>query len=170
MIQRNYHIAFAVLMLLSSSLPFLFPATMMVQRAVAVHEMKEKLEREELQEIRVLARSIQWIKSGKECMINNRMFDVKEMDASGDSVVLKGLYDDKEKEIVARMESISTPIHQDQERSNTIYQLTHLVLDCTEQKTLPAICDPLKNIFPHCQPSTLCLRCSTPLYSPPESI
>jgi hypothetical protein len=167
--QRHYHIAFALLMLLSSSLPFLFPATLMVQRAVVVHEMKEKLEREELLEIRVPARSIKWNKSGKECMINNRMFDVKELSTSGDSVVLKGLYDDQEKEIVARMGSISTPIHQDQERSNTIYQMTHLVFDYTE-RPLPAICNPIKNIFPQLPPSLLCVRSSSPPYSPPDRI
>lgn len=141
----------------------------MVQRAVVVHEMKEKLEREELHEVMVLESSIQWVKSGKECMINNRMFDVKDLTASGDSVVLKGLYDDKEKEIVARLESISTPLHQDQERSNTIYQITHLVFDYTELPLL-SIGVPMKNDFTHCPPSSLCLHFLAPPYSPPELI
>jgi hypothetical protein len=166
---RCYHIVFAWLLLLASSLPIVFPATLMVQRAFAVHEMKEKLERKELQEVRVPRSSIQWVKAGKECMINNRMFDVKDQTVSGDSVVLRGLYDDKEKEIIARMESVSTPLHQDQERSNTIYQITHLVFDCNELP-LFSIRVPMKNVYAHCPPSTLCLRFSAPPYAPPERV
>jgi hypothetical protein len=164
-----YHIVFAWLLLLSSSLPFVFPATLMVQRAFVVHEMKEKLEREELHEVRISKSSIRWVKAGKECMINNRMFDVKDQTASGDSVVLRGLYDDKEKEIIARMESVSTPLHQDQERSNTIYQITHLVFDVTEQPFF-SIRIPMKNVYAHCPPSIICLRFSAPPYSPPERV
>ncbi len=126
-----FHIILVLAMAISST-PFVLPALLMIQRAFAVYEMKEKLEHEELQQVTVEVGAIHWLKPGKECMINSRMFDVKQIEPAGDSIRLKGLYDDKEKAITAQIESLSIPITHDQERASIIYQITHLVLDLNE--------------------------------------
>lgn len=164
---RHDHIVFVLLMLLSSSCPFLIPGTLMVQQAVVVHEMKEKLEREELQLITVLRSSVRWVRPSKECLVNDRMFDVKEMTTSGDSVILRGLFDDKEKEIIARLGSFSAPVKHEKDRSGTIYQITHLVLECTETG-FPANNVYARMDYPHCPPYSLSPAFSAPPFSPPD--
>jgi hypothetical protein len=165
MTPRN--ITLVLLMLLSSSFSFLMPGTLMVQQAAVVHEMKEKLEREELQVITVLTSSIRWVEPGKECLINDRMFDVKEMTASGDSVILQGLFDDKEKEIIARLGSFSAPVKREKERSDMIYQITHLVLECNETMAPVNNVDIVSN-YPYSPPHSLRSTFSPPPFSPPD--
>ena len=164
---RGYHILFALLISLSASLPFLLPGSLMIQQAVAMHEMMEKLEHEELQEITVLHSSVHWLEYNKECIINNRMFDVKDMKTRGDSVVLTGLYDDQEKEILAWLVSCSSPLQQDQDQTNIIYRITHLVLDCPETGSA-GIEITVKKKFPLVPSCPLSVQHTIPPYSPPE--
>jgi hypothetical protein len=113
-------------MMLIASAPFLMPGMLVVQRAVIAHEMTERLEKEELHEVMVERHEVQWTKPGKEFRTGNRLFDVKEIRINGTKLIVKGLYDDKEKEILSKMESLFSPVPFEQERSSVIYQLTHL--------------------------------------------
>jgi hypothetical protein len=135
----NYKHIILVFMVLTSSAPFLLPGSFMVQRAFLIHEMKEKLENSALQVVQADAASVKWYKKGKECWIDNRLFDVKELRKDGDKLVLTGLFDDKEKNIIASMESVSAPLPKEKERSNAIFQFTHLDIETTSIPEYQAI-------------------------------
>lgn len=79
--------------------PLLTPVYLQLKQLHIQHEMLEKMEKAELLSIRVKADNIQWVKSGKECVIGNEMFDVKQLRQDGDFLLLTGLYDVKEKEL-----------------------------------------------------------------------
>ena len=113
-------------MMLIASAPFLLPEILVVQRAIIAHEMTERLENEELQEITIEFHKARWVKQGKEIWVGNRLFDVKETRRDGSKLILKGLYDDREKQIIAEMGSLFAPLPFEKERSSVIYQLTHL--------------------------------------------
>lgn len=155
------------LTLVSSCSMFLAPGWLLVEQAVAIHKVKEKLECEQLTEIMFSRHSIQWVERGKECLINNRMFDVKELRITGDTVVLLGLYDDQEKQILARLGALPASSRKDQNRAQLIYQITHLVLDCNDTHIISPDVSAGRN-HPACPPFPICTRYSAPPFSPPD--
>lgn len=161
------HILIAFMVLIASA-PFLLPGTLVLQKALIVHEIREKMEHEQLLEIRTEIAHIRWIEKGKELWLGNRMFDVKEMREEGKYLVLKGLYDDEEKEIYAKMRSLSAPIPFEKERSSTIYQLTHLETSLQSSSDLtPEIY--LSAFF--ISPSSSILAGAAPtLFAPPDTL
>jgi hypothetical protein len=118
-----------VFMVLIASAPFLLPGSLMVQRAIVIHEMKEKLESSVLQVVEADAASVKWYKQGKECWIDNRLFDVKGFRTEGEKIYLTGLFDDHEKDILSNLGSVSAPLPQEKERTNVIFQITHLDIE-----------------------------------------
>jgi hypothetical protein len=133
MMTKAWYIIFPFMMLIASA-PFLLPEILVVQRAIIAYEMTERMENEELQEITIECHKVRWVRQGKEIWAGNRLFDVKETRTDGSRLILKGLYDDREKEIISKMDSLFTPLPFEKERSSVIYQLTHL-----ETALLPAI-------------------------------
>lgn len=87
------------LLLVVSLLPIAYPTILSIQKMLARWEMKEKLENEQLQTIRVKASAITWTFLKRECRIDGKMFDVKQMVEEGEFLRLTGLYDEKETEI-----------------------------------------------------------------------
>ena len=65
--------------------------------------MKESLEREILQTIRVNDQEITWVENGREAWIGNRMFDVKKTIIQNHEYVLVGLFDDQETSLVKKI-------------------------------------------------------------------
>ena len=47
---------------------------------------------------------LRWISTGKELLINRKLFDVQEYKVSGDFVFVKGCFDDEENDIENKME------------------------------------------------------------------
>lgn len=88
-----------IFLLVVSLLPVAYPSILSVQKMLARWEMKEKLENEQLQTIRVKTSEITWTFLKRECRIDGKMFDVKKIVEDGDFLQLTGLYDEKETEI-----------------------------------------------------------------------
>ena len=88
-----------IILLVVSSLPVAYPCILSVQKMYARWEMKQKLESDQLETIRVKSSAVTWTFLKKECLINSKMFDVKQMTEEGEYLILTGLYDDKETEI-----------------------------------------------------------------------
>ncbi|HLO82391.1 MAG TPA: hypothetical protein VK166_15610 [Chitinophagaceae bacterium] len=127
---NHKHIILALMVLIASA-PFLLPGSLMVQRAMVIHEMNETLESSVLEVVEAEAASVKWYRHGKECWIDNRLFDVKEIRTEGDKIYLTGLFDDKEKDILESMGSVSAQLPQETERTNLIFQITHLDIENT---------------------------------------
>ena len=71
-----------------------------IYQKVVQHQMEEKMEQTCLQTIVVKNGTFEWIKIGKEILVNGKMFDVKSYSDKGDEIVFQGLYDDDEKKIL----------------------------------------------------------------------
>jgi hypothetical protein len=59
-------------------LPLATPMLLQLKQHYVQWQMMEALEENELITFTVDAEAVQWIKKGKECIINGKMFDVKE--------------------------------------------------------------------------------------------
>lgn len=89
----------AFIWLMALLLPLVTPLVLQVQQRYVQWQMEEQLEEKELITLTVEAASVQWIKKGKECLIGNQMFDVKQSGKKENKLILTGLFDEKEKQI-----------------------------------------------------------------------
>ena len=80
--------------------------------------MLEQLELGNMQTITIKKSVANWTKTEKEINIAGRLFDVKEFDIQGDCFVLKGLFDEKENELIALIKEAQT-------QSNKSHPLQH---------------------------------------------
>ena len=58
--------------------------------------MMEKLESEKLIEITLKTDAVIWFEDEKEILVNKHLFDVKSFVKKGDSIIFRGLFDEKE--------------------------------------------------------------------------
>lgn len=77
----------------------ILPCITMIREKLVQWDMKEALEEKELLSIVIDEQEVVWEEDGEECRINGRLFDVKEFESVNGQYKLKGLYDDREKEI-----------------------------------------------------------------------
>jgi hypothetical protein len=96
--KASLHITCAFLLVVSL-LPVAYPCILGMQKMFARWEMKEKLENDQLQTIRVKESEVTWTFLHRECRIDGKMFDVKQIIEDGEYLSLTGLYDEKETEI-----------------------------------------------------------------------
>jgi len=90
-----------LLFILLACTPLLFFVITEIKQQAIQHKMKQQLETKMLQVVVVAENNIQWIKKGKEILINGRMFDIKYIyKGSHGLIVFSGLYDDDETMLV----------------------------------------------------------------------
>lgn len=61
--------------------------------------MEEELENDQLQTISISQSELKWYKLNKEAIVEGKLFDVKKIHQEGNTVILTGLFDEKETEI-----------------------------------------------------------------------
>jgi len=79
--------------------------------------------------LRLPAASVQWHEEGKECIVGDRLFDVKEMEQEGSILILRGLYDEKEKALLSRLYALSSGMPREKERAALIFRITHMDME-----------------------------------------
>lgn len=109
-----------------SALPFIVPMSLFVGQQITMHTMKEKLEVLSLHTIRMDIDDIKWVSKNRECTIDGRMFDVKTTTVINGQVVLVGLFDDEETQIVNLLSSSSND-NKNNIPIQLIYGYTHLL-------------------------------------------
>lgn len=137
----------AACLLIGLCVPMLSPVILQLRQLHVQHEMLEKLEKEQLINIRVKTNSVQWVKPNKECVVGTEMFDVKKIVVDGDELVLTGLYDAKEKELKRMIRQQS---EQQSKQSKQIVQLLAalaLPIDAANFFSYTAEPSELKNLF-----------------------
>lgn len=67
-----------------------------IWKEVVRFEMVEKLEHSNLQKLCIKKNEVRWYKKNREILVANRLFDVESWESKNDSIVFKGLFDDKE--------------------------------------------------------------------------
>jgi hypothetical protein len=120
------HIVCATL-LAATTIPVLAPAALLSQQCLVKWEMKERIETGVSEWITIPAPEMRWHVLGKECIINGRMFDVRQVLEENGLIRVLGIYDDKETEIEKELSKTGLPL--DTERSMIIFQLLHLLSD-----------------------------------------
>lgn len=88
----------------------------MIREKIVQWEMKESLEEKQLITIIIAEQDVVWEETGKECRINGRLFDVKEFDKINGQYRLKGLYDEREKEIEEQLANMTKKQNEQQEK------------------------------------------------------
>jgi hypothetical protein len=92
-----------IALLLIVAVPLFFAVTYVFQQKHIQNQMKEKLEQASLQNVNIPVNALTWVKKNKEALINGKLFDVKEIFISGNTITLKGLFDDAEDQLTAKM-------------------------------------------------------------------
>ena len=114
----------SLLFLALIALPALLSAITMIRESLIRRDMKEALEEKQLLTIFIDIKDIIWEEAGKECRINGRLFDIKEIKKVNNQFQLKGLFDDEEMEIEEQLKNINS--HQNKEQRNTIAKFLQL--------------------------------------------
>lgn len=80
-----------------------FPALLFLyfqlQQRLVQHEMLEKLEHSQLQQITLHNDAVYWYKKNKELIVVAKLFDVHSYSVKNDSTIFRGIFDDKETEL-----------------------------------------------------------------------
>jgi hypothetical protein len=108
-------------------------------------QMLEELETQQLTCINVKANEIQWVKEGKECMLQSELFDIKSIRVKGDQIILQGLFDNVEKKIKKSIEDNSKN-EQNSNKAQQLVKLFSLTVTNTETEKLTHFIVGLKHI------------------------
>lgn len=95
----------ACFLLFAASVPFTFILFVHIKQQAIRHKMKESLEQQFLQTITLSENEIQWVKSGKEILVDGKMFDVKSFSSENGQFKLTGLFDQEETALVKQLEN-----------------------------------------------------------------
>jgi hypothetical protein len=164
--KASLHIT-CVFLLVVSLLPVAYPAILAIQKMYARWEMKEKLEKEQLQTIRVKRSEVRWTFLRRECRIDGKMFDVKQIIEEGEFLRLTGLYDEKETEIENNISRNSSD-----ENKKAVTIMAAFAQAVTDHSCEPFVTAHLASPINHWQlskPSALPTSIKTILTPPPES-
>lgn len=85
-----------ILICFTALLPLFLSSFFLGGRIVIRIIMFEKLEKENIQSLRLPADKINWYKKGRELIIDGKMFDVKSIEKQGDEYMITGLFDEME--------------------------------------------------------------------------
>jgi hypothetical protein len=86
-----------LLFILLGFAPLLFIIFTGIRQQAIRHSMKHRLESKMLHTVTLAEQNVQWIKEGKEILINGKMFDVKKFEQiDNGKIIFTGLYDEEE--------------------------------------------------------------------------
>ncbi len=88
------------------AIPLLFSVIIIVKQKVLQINSRLSFGTEKLETISVSKKNINWVKKGKEILINKMLFDVKSYKAEGENILLTGYYDHKEVKLVNHLNKI----------------------------------------------------------------
>ena len=103
--QKGKYILFIVLAVIIL-IPVVAPFLAELEIYTLKNTVAERLEKQHLQTLLITAAEIHWVKTGKEIVIGNRLFDVKEYHANGTSIIVTGVFDDEETAVQKQVEDI----------------------------------------------------------------
>jgi len=149
-LKKNLKYTTLVLILVAFTLPLTLPVFLQMQHLHHQWQMLEELETQQLTSITVKANEIQWVKEGKECMLDSELFDVKNMSVSNDLVVLNGLFDKAEKKIKKSLED-NTKNEQHNNKAQQLIKLFSIAVTNSETEKLTPYfaCEKLTTHFVH---------------------
>lgn len=144
----------AYFLLLLTASPVLFGAYLRISQIIIQHEMRERLEQENLISITVNKSEVKWTHKGKEAIINGSLFDVEEYSIKGDNIQFTGLFDEDEDKLVAQIENTQKN-NSDNSNNTLMFQLLSCVSLYTENNQPASLSFFDKQIFSPLQNSVI---------------
>ena len=120
---KNYIALFLLALICLPTAVFL---SLRISKLIVRHEMLERLEHSNLEEITLAKKDVFWYEEGKEIIIGGSLFDVKSSIVKNDSVVFKGLFDQKESELRKNIDLLTD--YQNKSSSSNTLIIAQLVL------------------------------------------
>jgi hypothetical protein len=88
------------------AIPLLFSVITIVRQKVLQINSRLRFDTEKTETISISKQNINWVKKGKEVLIDGKYFDVKSFKTEGDIIALTGYYDHKEDKLVNHIKKI----------------------------------------------------------------
>jgi len=102
------------------AIPLCLCVVYLIQQQLIEHEMIEKMELGLEKSYIFKQNEISWIKEGKELMVNNKMFDVKQFKKVGEYIQLTGLFDEEEDALLQQLAILTSHEKQPNSPLNTL--------------------------------------------------
>lgn len=112
--RRYAKLGTALLMIIILGMPGIVWIHYEIMQQYVQHQMREKLEHQELQTVQLPVAEIIWHKKNKEIIVDGKLFDIKEIIISKGIAICTGLYDEKETSIKHRVYKL----HKEQSEDN----------------------------------------------------
>ena len=90
-------------MLFAVAVPFVFILFVHIKQQTIRHKMKESLEHQLLQTITLSENEINWVKPGKEILVDGKMFDIKSHVIVNSRHKFTGLFDHEETALLSHL-------------------------------------------------------------------
>jgi hypothetical protein len=125
----------ALVLLTVMSAPLLVSLYQLVQQQCIQHQMKQQLEIAALETYTIPANELQWVKKDREILLYGQLFDVKRITKSGNSYIVKGLFDHKETAIAKKIDQQAAGnLHKNGNTKTALQFLLLMVFSSTECK------------------------------------
>ena len=95
--------AFGLLLLVA--IPLFFSVGILVKQKIIQYQRSERLETELLQTITISSEKINWVKPGKEILVDGKLFDVKSFKTEEKKILLTGFFDSEEDNLIAKLKN-----------------------------------------------------------------
>jgi hypothetical protein len=123
---RLQHKLIALVFLLIVAVPVLLSVKFILEENLIQEEVEEKMNTAVLKSISIPKADIIWIKAGKEILLDDKLFDVKNFTVKKDTITLTGYFDDKETELLAKFKKYT----ETNDRDNPLSKLAFKFLFC----------------------------------------
>ncbi len=117
-------------------IPAFIAVFFLAQQVIIRHEMKEQLEQQSLQTIKIVEKNITWIEKGKELIVDGKLFDVKSFKHTGEYIEATGLFDEMELSLQHKLIYLQNPLKDNKQKQEFIYQI--LIQQLAEKTRLPS--------------------------------
>jgi hypothetical protein len=107
-------------LLLLVEVPLFFAVGFLIKQQLIQNHMREKIEQVPLETITIPLVNVNWIKKDKEVIIDGKLFDIKYYTVTGNTIVLKGLFDSDEDNIIAKVADV---LHSKKDNNAPLSQL-----------------------------------------------
>jgi hypothetical protein len=96
MCKKYIHTVTNYFLVFTAAIPFIFLLFILIQQKTIQIKMKEKLEAAALHKVMIHENNIHWLKTGKEILLNGKMFDIHHIELKNNIYNITGLYDEEE--------------------------------------------------------------------------
>lgn len=122
----------SIILLAIVSLPYLLLLTFFIQQKSIQFSREEALKNGPVITISIDPSEVRWFKKNKELIINNRLFDVKDITTQNAKLIVRGYFDGDETALLAKLRQVS----KNRDQLSSITFLSFLFGGCAPENSL----------------------------------